>query len=365
MWTRRIPSAPAHVGGVDHDLAVEAAGPEQRRIEHVGPVGGRDEDDAVVGLEAVHLDQQLVERLLPLVVAAAEPGAAVPADGVDLVDEDDAGRVRLALLEEVAHPAGADADEHLDEVGARHREERPARLAGHRLGEQRLAGARRARPAAPPSGSRPPSRVNFCGSLRNSMISCSSTLASSAPATSAKVTLGVSPASSLAFDLPKANARLPPAWSWRSRKNQRPRITIQGSAAMMIAVMPPLGSLARMGTPASSSRLMNCLAVGHREQHLEALGGPAVLGDRAAELALETLAVEHLDPGDVALVELPAELGVGELLRRVALAAHHLEQRERQQADQRARARGSCSGCPSWCAGAGSGVGLPFIPSPR
>ena len=107
-----------------------------------------------------------------------------------------------------------------------------------------------------PLGSRPPSRVNFCGSLRNSMISCSSTLASSAPATSAKVTFGVSPASSLALDFPNAKARLPPAWSCRSRKNQRPRITIQGSAAMMIAVMPPLGSLARMGTPASSSRLM-------------------------------------------------------------------------------------------------------------
>ena len=69
-------------------------------------------------LEAVHLDQELVQRLLALVVAAAEPRAAVPADGVDLVDEDDAGGVLLALLEEVAHAAGADADEHLDEVRA-------------------------------------------------------------------------------------------------------------------------------------------------------------------------------------------------------------------------------------------------------
>ena len=138
------PLAAAHVGGIDHDLPVEAARPEQRRIEHVGPVGGRDEDDAVVRLEAVHLDQELVQRLLPLVVPAAEPGAAVPADRVDLVDEDDAGRVRLALLEEVAHPAGADAHEHLDEVRARHREEGTPGLAGHRLGEQRLAGARRA-----------------------------------------------------------------------------------------------------------------------------------------------------------------------------------------------------------------------------
>ncbi len=65
------------------------------------------------------------------------------ADRVDLVDEDDAGRVLLALLEHVAHPAGADADEHLDEVGARDGEERHVRFAGDGAREQRLAGARR------------------------------------------------------------------------------------------------------------------------------------------------------------------------------------------------------------------------------
>ena len=95
-------------------------------------------------LEAVHLDEQLVERLLALVVTAAEAGAAMAADRVDLVDEDDAGRVLLALLEQVADAARADADEHLDEVRAADREERHAGLAGDRAREQRLAGARRA-----------------------------------------------------------------------------------------------------------------------------------------------------------------------------------------------------------------------------
>ena len=103
---------------------------------------------------------------------------------------------------------------------------------------------------------------------------------------------------------------------------------------MMIAVMPALRLLGQDGHAGSSSRLMNDLAVGHREQHLEALGAPALLGHRAAEVALEALAIEHLDPGDVALVELLAELGVGELLGRIALPAHHLEQGERQQAHQ-------------------------------
>ena len=98
-------------------------------------------DDAVVRLEAVHLDQQLVQGLLALVVPAAQAGAAVATDGVDLVDEDDAGRVLLALVEQVAHAAGADADEHLDEVRTRDREEGNPGLARDGPGQQGLAGS--------------------------------------------------------------------------------------------------------------------------------------------------------------------------------------------------------------------------------
>ena len=143
-WTCRIWCAADEVGGVDGDLPVEAAGPQQRGVEDVGTVGRRDEDDAAADVEAVHLDEQLVEGLLPLVVAAAHAGAAVPADGVDLVDEDDGRGVLLGLVEQVADPAGADADEHLDEVRAGDRVEGHAGLAGDRAREQRLAGAGRA-----------------------------------------------------------------------------------------------------------------------------------------------------------------------------------------------------------------------------
>jgi hypothetical protein len=131
------------VGAIDHDPAIEATRAQQRRVEHVRAVGRRNQDDAFVRLEAVHLHQQLVQRLLALVVAAAEPGPAVPADGIDLVDEHDAGRVLLALLEQVTDPRGPDADEHLDEVGAADREEGDVRLARHRAREQRLAGSGR------------------------------------------------------------------------------------------------------------------------------------------------------------------------------------------------------------------------------
>ncbi len=127
-----------------HHLAVETARAQQRGIEHVRPVGRGDQDHALVGFKAVHLDQQLVQGLLALVIAAAEAGAAMAADRVDFVDEDDAGRILLGLFEHVTHTRGADADEHFDEVRTRDGEERHVGFAGHRARDQGLAGAGRA-----------------------------------------------------------------------------------------------------------------------------------------------------------------------------------------------------------------------------
>ena len=54
---------------VDGDVPVEAARPQQGRVEHVGPVGGGHDDDRLVRLEAVHLAEDLVERLLAFVAS--------------------------------------------------------------------------------------------------------------------------------------------------------------------------------------------------------------------------------------------------------------------------------------------------------
>src|SRR4029079_4439620 len=110
--------ATLNVRPVEDDLPVEAARAQQRGIEDCRPVGGGNDDDVRVRVEAVHLDEDLVERLLALVMRAAEAGAALAADRVDLVDEDDARAVALGLVEEVADAAGADADEHLHELRA-------------------------------------------------------------------------------------------------------------------------------------------------------------------------------------------------------------------------------------------------------
>ncbi len=85
-----------------------------------------------------------IERLLAFVVTAADAVAAMTADRVNFVDENDAGRGFLALLEHVADAAGADADKHLDKVRAADREERDVRFARDGAREQRLARAGRA-----------------------------------------------------------------------------------------------------------------------------------------------------------------------------------------------------------------------------
>ena len=132
-----------HVRVRHDDLTIEAAGTQQRRVQHIRPVRGSDENDAFIGLEAIHLDEQLVQRLLTFVVAAAETSASVAADGVDLVDEDDARCILLGLFEHVAHAACADADEHLDEVRAGNREERHVRFTRDRACDQRFTCAGR------------------------------------------------------------------------------------------------------------------------------------------------------------------------------------------------------------------------------
>ena len=133
--------AALEVGRRHEHLAVEAAGAQQRLVEILDAVRGAHDDDLLGALEAVELDEQLVERLILLAVEAV--AGALRADGVELVDEDDRGRVLARLGEELADARGAEAGEHLDERRRARGVEVRARLVRDGLREQRLAGAGR------------------------------------------------------------------------------------------------------------------------------------------------------------------------------------------------------------------------------
>ncbi len=133
-----------------------------------------------------------------------------------------------------------------------------------------------------PFGMRPPSLVNFFGSFRKAMISSSSSLASSMPATSVKVTLCWFSVSSFARLLPNDIALPPPTCIWRMKKIHTPisssignhwtsATKYQGSAS---------SGLASISTPFSRSMPHQIRIVGG--EGLEALAGLAAIALVAA-----------------------------------------------------------------------------------
>ena len=255
----------------------------------------------------------------------------MPPHGINFVNEDDAGRMRLALLEEVAHPACPHPDEHLDEVGSRHREEGPARLAGDGLGQERLSRSRRAYQQCPLG-----EPAAEAGELLRILQELDDLLQLHLGLVRAghvgKGHLGRVAGKELGLGFPEGEGPAATGLELAQKEEPEPEDHDPGKRGDDDGRDPALRLLGQDGDVGVFQPLDKGFAVGHGQKHLEALGAPAFLGHRVPEVALEPLAVEHFNPSHIALVELLAELGVGEFLGRVPLPAHHLEQGERQQA---------------------------------
>jgi hypothetical protein len=130
-------------GGIgEFDFAVDAAGSQQGGIQDIDSVGGHDDLDGLGGFESVQLIEQFKHGPLNLGVASLSlhTGAA---DGVDLVDEDDAGGVLSGHYEQFSHHASALADVLLHEFRAGDSDEGAVGVVSDGSGEQGLAGSRR------------------------------------------------------------------------------------------------------------------------------------------------------------------------------------------------------------------------------
>mmetsp|Transcript_46775 Transcript_46775/g.105792 ORF Transcript_46775/g.105792 Transcript_46775/m.105792 type:complete len:217 (-) Transcript_46775:851-1501(-) len=110
--------AALEVGEAELHLAVEAAGAEQRRVEGVGAVCGHEDLDVPPRVEAVELRHNLEHGALHLIVRppVLASGGARPADGVHLVEEDDARFLGSRHCEELTNHARALADVFLDKL---------------------------------------------------------------------------------------------------------------------------------------------------------------------------------------------------------------------------------------------------------
>ena len=186
----RISRRPCRSGGCTTTRRSKRPGPQQRLVEDVGPVRRREDDDAAVRAEAVHLGEDLVERLLALVVPAR--GWRRRRARRPMASSSSMNTIAGCALPWPARRGRARARRRRPRSSRRTRSRWPRRTARRPRPRRRARAASCPFPAgresSTPRGILPPSAAYFSGFLRKSTISTSSCSASSIPATSSNVT---------------------------------------------------------------------------------------------------------------------------------------------------------------------------------
>ncbi|MPM74371.1 hypothetical protein SDC9_121359 [bioreactor metagenome] len=132
--------APVPVRDLYLYLAVESSGPAQRLVDGVGSVGGTYDHHLAPGLQSVHQGEQL-SHYAPLRLAGDL--VALGRYAVYLVDEYDARRILLGLLEDLPELALGLSVELAHDLRPAYGDEVAAGLPGNGLRQHRLPGARR------------------------------------------------------------------------------------------------------------------------------------------------------------------------------------------------------------------------------
>src|SRR4030042_6196868 len=95
-------------------LTIKTTGAKQGRIEHIWAVGSCQDDHLMGYVEAIHLNQELIKRLLTLVVDVADACTTSAANGIQLVNENNGWGSGFRLFEQGAYTAGTYTNEHLN-----------------------------------------------------------------------------------------------------------------------------------------------------------------------------------------------------------------------------------------------------------
>ncbi|TFB02298.1 hypothetical protein CCMA1212_006004 [Trichoderma ghanense] len=130
----------SRVGDANVNLAVETTESSQGRVDGVGSVGGGHDDDVGARLHAVHEGEQLRhDTALNFTIGLVSLGG----DGIDLVDEDDGGRVLLSLLKGLSQIRLGLSGHLGHNLGTIDEEEESASLVGDSTSHESLTGTGR------------------------------------------------------------------------------------------------------------------------------------------------------------------------------------------------------------------------------
>mmetsp|Transcript_31319 Transcript_31319/g.50291 ORF Transcript_31319/g.50291 Transcript_31319/m.50291 type:complete len:330 (-) Transcript_31319:441-1430(-) len=131
------------VGEANLHTAIETTWTQEGRVKDVGTVSSSKDNDASVALETVHLGQNLVQGLLALIVATRDTGSTLTADGINLINEDDARSVLLRHVKEITDTRSTNTNKELNEFRTGGRDEGNSSLSSGGTSEQGLTSTRR------------------------------------------------------------------------------------------------------------------------------------------------------------------------------------------------------------------------------
>eukprot|EP00906_Rhabdomonas_costata_P002090 RCo003296 len=127
----------------DVDQLVQSPRPHDRRIDDVRPVGGTDDEHALLGAHSVHLGEDLVDHAVPRAPSVATRGAPTGArNTVQLVEEQHARGGLASLVEDLPHVGLALTKPHRQQLRTLDRDEVGLALVRNRLRQQGLPAPR-------------------------------------------------------------------------------------------------------------------------------------------------------------------------------------------------------------------------------
>ena len=115
----------------------------QRRIKRFRSVGCCQDDDTVISFKTIHLCQKLVQGLLSFIIAA-HTSITLLANGINLINKHDTGRLFLGLIKQIPYLGCSHTDKHLNKLRTGNREKWNACFSCYCLGKHGLTGSGRA-----------------------------------------------------------------------------------------------------------------------------------------------------------------------------------------------------------------------------
>mmetsp|Transcript_26590 Transcript_26590/g.48252 ORF Transcript_26590/g.48252 Transcript_26590/m.48252 type:complete len:366 (-) Transcript_26590:152-1249(-) len=129
------------VGQVYSNFTVKTSGTKKGCIKNIHAIGGCNSDDSRVSIETVHLHQNLIDGLFSLIITSSKTCTTLPSDGINLINENNAGRILLRLRKDITNTRGTHTHKHLHKFRTRNRDKWHTGLSGHSLGQERFTGS--------------------------------------------------------------------------------------------------------------------------------------------------------------------------------------------------------------------------------